>query len=149
MSTVQPRLSELLIIQTRDAKKMQGQNIHCDHATDLRMHSKPTSRSCHARTSCCAAIKSSFNAQRSKINARYMYVFYQSRVRLKSTKCSISQLYICFCMHDRFRGCGLGVVNVIRTVRDFPLAKGARIIEVGLYPLNALFPKSAKICTCK
>ena len=89
------------------------------------------------------------NAQRSKINARYMYMLYQSRVRLKSTKCLISQSYICFCMHDRFCGCGLGVVNVIRTVRDFPLAKGARIIEVGLYPLNALFPRSAKICTCK
>ena len=63
-------------------------------------------------------------------------------MRLKLSKCSISQSYniIRFYMHDRFRGCGLGMVNVIRTpqllirtVRDFPLAKGVRIIEVGLY----------------
>ena len=61
--TVQPRLSEPWIIRTRDAKKMQDQSTHCDHETELRMRSKPTSRSCHARTSCCAAIKFSFNAQ--------------------------------------------------------------------------------------
>ena len=68
-NTVQPRLSELSIIQTRDAKKIQGQSTHCDHVTGLRMRSKPTSRRCHARSSCCTAIKSSFNAQRSKRNA--------------------------------------------------------------------------------
>ena len=43
---------------------------YCDHVTGLSMHSKPTSLSCHARASYCAAIKSSFNAQRSKRNAR-------------------------------------------------------------------------------
>ena len=49
--TVQPRLSEPSIIRTRHPKKMQGQSTHCDHVTQLRMRSKPTSRSCHARTS--------------------------------------------------------------------------------------------------
>ena len=58
------------IIWTRDTKKMQGQSTHCDHMTGLCMHSKPTLRSCHVRISCCAAIKSSSNAQRSKRNAR-------------------------------------------------------------------------------
>ena len=62
--TVQPQLSELEI-----QKKMQGQSTHCDHMTGLHMHSKPTSRSCHARTSYCTAIKSSSNTQRSKRNA--------------------------------------------------------------------------------
>ena len=67
--TVQPRLSELLIIRTRDAKKKQGQSTYCDHVTGLCMCSKHTSCRCHARTSCCTAIKSSFNAQKSKRNA--------------------------------------------------------------------------------
>ena len=65
----EPRLSELSIIRTRDAKKIQGQSTHCDHVTGLRMCSKPTSRRCHARISCCTAIKSSLNAQRSTRNA--------------------------------------------------------------------------------
>ena len=30
-----------MIIQTRDAKKIQGQTTHCDHVTGLRMRSKP------------------------------------------------------------------------------------------------------------
>ena len=42
-------------------------------------------------------------------------MFYQSRMKLKSSKCSISLSYIRFCVHDRFRGCGLGVVNIIWT----------------------------------
>ena len=70
INTVQPRLSEPSIIRTRDAKKMQGQSTYYDHVTNLCMRSKPTSHSCHARTSCCAAIKSSSNAQRNKGNAR-------------------------------------------------------------------------------
>ena len=38
-------------------------------------------------------------------------------------------------MHDRFHGCGQHYPNSLRIqmVRDFPLAKGVRIIEVGLY----------------
>ena len=47
--TVQPRLSELSIIRTRDAKKIQGQSTYCDHVTGLRMRSKPMSHRCHVR----------------------------------------------------------------------------------------------------
>ena len=39
-----------LIIEIRDAKKIQGQSTYCDHVTRLRMPSKPTLRRCHART---------------------------------------------------------------------------------------------------
>ena len=62
-------------------------------------------------------------------------MFYQSRMKLKSSKCSISLSYIRFYIHDRFRGCGQCYPSslLIRTVRDFPLSKGVRIIEVGLY----------------
>jgi hypothetical protein len=48
---------------TPGAKKMHDQSTNCDHMTNLRMRSKPTSRSCLARTSCCTATKSSSNAQ--------------------------------------------------------------------------------------
>ena len=50
-----------LDIRTWKAKKMQGQSTHCDDVTSLCMRSKPTSRSCLVRTSCCTAIKSSSN----------------------------------------------------------------------------------------
>ena len=42
---------------------MQGQSTNCDHIADLCMRSKPTSRSCLARTSCRMATKSISNAQ--------------------------------------------------------------------------------------
>ena len=54
------------IIRTRDAKKIQGQSTHCDYVTGLRMRSKPTSHRCHARTSCCTAIKFSLTLKEVK-----------------------------------------------------------------------------------
>ena len=54
---------------------------------------------------------------------------------LKSSKSSINLSMIRFYMHDRSSGCGQRYPNflLIRTVPNFPLAKGVRIIEVGLY----------------
>ena len=38
---------------------MQDQSRNCYHVAGLHLHSKPTLRSCIARTSCCVAAKSS------------------------------------------------------------------------------------------
>ena len=94
------------IIRTRDAEKMQGQSTHCDHVTWLRIHSKPMLRSCHTRTSCCIAIKSSSNAQ-SKRNASVLSIEDEIEMLDKSVIYKFLHAW-------RFCGCGLGVDNVIR-----------------------------------
>ena len=75
---------------------------------------------------------------------------------LKSSKCLINLSMIRFCMHDRSSGCGQRYPNflLIRTVPNFPLAEGVRIIEVGLYLVCALVNISTLVsvminnCTC-
>ena len=113
------------IIRTRDAKKIQGQSTHCACAVNLR----------HVVAAQEPAAALLFNQVLSlkEVKKNAWLAFYQSRMGLKSSKCSINLSIIRFCMHNRSSGCGLGVVNVIRTVPNFPLAKGVRIIEVGLY----------------
>jgi hypothetical protein len=59
-------------------------------------------------------------------------VFYQSRMGLKSLKYLMNLSYIQFCMHNQICGCGQRFL-LIRTFENFPLAKGVRIVEVGLY----------------
>ena len=133
--TVQTRLSESLIIRTWDAKE-NGQSTHCDHVIGLRTRSTPALRSCHARTSYCTTVKSSSNAQRSKRNARE--VFYQSRMRFKSSYIRWSILWV-------WLGHGQCYPNflLIRTVWDFPLAKGVQIIVA---QIQTRWPTLNRIC---